>query len=448
MNTQTRTTLCEVFHKTDITTTEMQDAITEWYELYFDQNQPEDESNIQRLANVIVSKIYKAAFSEYTAESDNEFAKSVLDALGKVKKKTMQQTLIGSQAWLKPYIFDDKITFSVVTRDNVVVFGRDAENNLTDVATQEDTETDGKFYHLYENRYIGENGNLVIDSRLYESESRDKQGKRVPLDTLERYADLDDETEIPIQSIGLIGMSCPAENCVDGTDDPVSVYAAAVGLIHAINLNEAQLSGEFDRGESRIIVSGDLLKGSGTNRQLADNLFTALDDDPENVGFQIFSPQLREASFLARKAEYLRNIENLIGLKHGLLSDVNEMQKTAKEITSSEGDYNLTIIDFQEIWESTARECVKLCADLMTAYRKSSPKVEDEEIVINWGNGILYDRDKTWAEYMTLVSAGMLKPEIALAWYFNLPHSTPEDIEKIRTDYMPELMNMVAQPVE
>lgn len=57
-------------------------------------------------------------------------------------------------------------------------------------------------------------------------------------------------------------------------------------------------------------------------RKFSDNVFVGLDDDIENVGVTIFSPALREQSFLARKQEYLRNVENVIGLKRGLLSEV------------------------------------------------------------------------------------------------------------------------------
>jgi hypothetical protein len=38
---------------------------------------------------------------------------------------------------------------------------------------------------------------------------------------------------------------------------------------------------------------------------------------------------------------------------------------------------------------------------------------------------------------------GMIKPEIAVAWYFELPCKTKSDIEKIRQNYMPELEQLM-----
>lgn len=131
---------------------------------------------------------------------------------------------------------------------------------------------------------------------------------------------------------------------MDGTQDGVSVYAPAVGLIRNIDRNEAQINGEFERGESRIIASSGLLRrDKDGRRQFDDHLFVGLDDDPETVGVTIFSPQLREESFLSRKQEYLRNVENVIGLKRGLLSEVEAAERTATEITSSAADYQTAI---------------------------------------------------------------------------------------------------------
>lgn len=76
-------------------------------------------------------------------------------------------------------------------------------------------------------------------------------------------------------------------------------------------------------------------------------------------------------------------------------------------------------------------------------YKVSSGNVDlEKDVVIDWGNGILYDEEKEWSNYMGMVGAGMLKPEIALAWKFNLPWETPADLQKIREKYMPELEQM------
>ena len=51
---------------------------------------------------------------------------------------------------------------------------------------------------------------------------------------------------------------------------------------------------------------------------------------------------------------------------------------------------------------------------------------------------------KTWADYMNMVAAGLLKPEIAVGWRFGMPTETPEDLAKIREKYMPEPEGLTA----
>lgn len=432
-----RTQIAEVFHKKEITTTEMRNKVDDWYNMYLSKQVPSGEDDHLRLPYTVVNKLYKAIFAEYEAESDNEVVQAILDALNEHKKRAMQQSLIAGEAWLKPYFEGDKIRFNVVTRDNVVVFGRNSENKVTDVATCEEEEARGSYYKLLERRWI-EDGKLNIDTRLYASDDRDSLGHRVPLYSLDKYANIEDLNVIPIDHIGLIAVTCPAENCVDGSDEAVSVYAAAEQMIHSANENEHQLKVEFEHGESKVFVSSDILKGG----KIQDDIFTALDDDPENVGIDKYSPALRETSYLVRKNSYLRDVETLIGIKHGILSDVDEQAKTATEITSSAGDYSLSVIDFQEAFEKAVREAVDITLQLAGIYGVARADVKPEDIVIAWGNGVLYDRDKTKAEYINLAAAGLIKPEIAVAFFFDIKWKDESDLEKVRTDYMPAIQQL------
>ena len=206
-----------------------------------------------------------------------------------------------------------------------------------------------------------------------------------------------------------------------------------MGLIKNINENEAQLSGEFSRGESRVFVSSDLLNGENG---FTDHLFTGLDEDPEQVGITVFSPQLRETAFLNRKQEYLRNVESIVGLKRGMLSDANVEERTATEIASSAAEFNLTVMDYQRLWEQTLQKTLELCRCLARLYGLADP--EADVVCVDWGNGVLYDEEKLWQTYMEMVSTGLLKPEIALGWRFNMLTDTDAQLAAIRAKYMPE----------
>lgn len=442
---QSASACAAAFQANDITSDSMKQAVEDWYDLYFHREATKTEDPCQQIPYTIVRKLTKTAFSEYTATGKDEFVRGILDALDKKRDEAMQMALIGGEALLKPVPGRNGFSFGIVNRMNLLVFGRDPEGNMTDVGTAEKSASGVYYYTLLERRTVDVNGFLTIRNSLYRSGSKEVLGQQVPLRELPRYAELPDvyTFPIPVGSVGMARLKTPMANCVDGSCDGVSVYAAAAGLIHNINVNEAQLNGEFERGESRIIISEDMMEKQKDGRRVfRDHIFMGLDDDPETIGVTIFSPELREKSFLARKQEYLRNVESIIGLKRGLLSEVEAADRTAKEITSSEGDYNLTIVDFQRAWEGAVKETVRLCGILGQMYHiPGAHEAADGDITFDWGNGVLFDEEATWADMKDQVARGLLKPEIAVGWRYGMPYDTPADLQKIREKYMPDVLD-------
>ena len=420
------------FGAEDKTSSAMRKAIEEWFSLYYGEEG--DGDPCQRIAYTVVSKIVKTVFGEYQVTADNDFARSVAESVAPYRLHALQMMLVGGECFLKPNPELDGFSFTLIPRNNILIFRRNALGEPVDVGTVERSTLGKHYYTLLERRTVDEAGMLTIENHLFRSLNAQSLGGEVALSDHPAYGGLVNthRYDVPM-GLGMVALKTPMLNCVDGSFDGVAVYAPAVGLIRNIDRNEAQLNGEFSRGESRILVSADLLDGE---RQFSDHLFVGLDEDPEQVGMTIFSPQLREQSFLARKQEYLRNVESVIGLKRGLLSDANVEERTATEISASAADYNLTVMDFQRVWEQALRRLVTLCGILAQMYGLGGG--ETGTVSVDWGNGILFDEDKTWQEYMAMVSAGILKPEVALGWRFNLPAETPEQQAAIRAKWMPD----------
>lgn len=441
----------QAFGSKDITTSPMKQAIKLWFSMYFDVETTEGMDGCHRIPVAIVNKLYKTTFSEYEVTINGgkqQFMNRCLANLEHQKKKAMQMALIGGKCFIKPIPMRDSFQFNIIRRDCFIPLSVDDNGRNTSIGTIETTFVGDKYYFLLEKRTVDVNGFLTIESKLFSSTTKDVLGFQVPLDTLEKYAELKDVLKLPkpTWNLGMVPLCTPMENMIDGSPDCVSIYAAAVDLIQNVNRNEWLLDREFENGASRIIASEDMLSVNNRGeKKLADDLFVGVDDDPDSVGITIFSPNLREASYLARKQELLRNIESLVGLKRGILSEVEAAERTATEITSSAGDYNLTIQDFQSAWEDMLRELMTTCDILGQMYGLCNSSYFDSErdLVIDWGDGVLFNRDKVWSEYTSMVAAGLLKPELAIAWYFNLPHETPADLEKIRMDYMPEIEQLM-----
>lgn len=432
----------------DITSQPMREAIARWGDLYLDAACREGEDGCQRLPVLIVGKLCKTVFSEYTATVSGEgprgdWLRELLRRLEPVRQRATQFQLVGGECFLKPVLAEGgTFDFLPIPRDSLLPLARDIRGRITDAATMAVTLREGWYYTLAERRTVDAAGTLTVRSHLYRSHDRGSLGAEVPLDALEEYAGLVPELVLPeLYGLGMAQLRNPLLNCVDGSPDGVAVFAPAEGLLRRIAENERQLDEEFENGASRVFASADLLtKDARGRRKLSERLFVGIDEDPAETGVTIFSPALREQSYLARKQEYLRDVESLIGFKRGILSQVEAAERTATEITSSAGDYNLTVIDFQRVWEAGLRELMDICLRLgRLYYGLPGGPLKPEELSVDWGDGVLFDRDKAWAEQLQMVQSGMLRPEIALAWYYSLPAETPEELAAIRERYLPEL---------
>ncbi len=432
----------QAFGAADKTSKAMRSAIRQWFDVYYGKQEQECDP-CQRVAYSVVNKLVRAVLGEYGVTAEDGLSKAILARLGEKTRQALELSMVGGECYVKPCPDGKGFSFSLLPRDRVLIFGRDSAGNITDMGTVERS-TEGKHYYtLLERRTVDEQGYLTLRNMLYRSLNSSSLGVQVPLSSHSGYKALQPyyRFESPL-GLGVVQVKTPMLNCVDGSADGVSVYAPAMGLIRNIDENEAQLRGEFIRGQSRVFASRDLLRqDTEGGLSLTDHLFVGLDEDPEQVGLTVFSPQLRQQSYLERKQEYLRNVETVIGLKRGMLSDANTEDRTATEITSSAGDYNLTVIDFQRVWEQAVQEVLVLCHRLARLYQIERG-VEEPRAVIDWGNGVLYDEDKTWQDYQALVAAGLLKPELALGWRFNMPAESKQDLEKIRSRLMPSQMEI------
>ena len=424
----------ERFGASDKTTKAMKNAIADWFDLYYLADSQEDRDPCQRIPYTVVNKLVKAIFGEYTASAADAGYQHLVDALDAQRKNAVQLALIGGECYIKPCPGAQTFGFTLIPRNQLLIFGKDGDGEPTDVGTMETSAYGKYFYTLLERRSLDAAGLLTIENSLYRSADANSLGTQVSLQEHPAYENLAQtyRFEAPMGGIGLVRMKTPMLNCVDGSSDGVSVYGAVAGLIRNIDENEAQIKGEFSRGESRVILSRDMLRDG----QLQDHLFVGLDEDPEAVGMTVYSPQLRYEAYLARKQEYLRNVESMLGMRRGMLSDANMEERTATEITSSAGDFNLTVIELQHMWQEAQKKTLALCGKLAALYRLPYP--EEMEVSVDWGNSTLYDEDKIWEEYRQMVSMGLIAPEVALGWRFNLPSNTEAERKTIRQKYMPQ----------
>ena len=372
-----------------------------------------------------------------------------LSQLDLIRDSILQWMLIGGECWVKPVPRpgpDGSTIFAplLVHRTDAVILAREPDGRVTSIVTAEHTARGSQYYTLLERRTVDANGYLTIENKLYASFDRGTLGIRTALSKLDRYAQLPDlyTYPVPVGGVGMTPLRVPLANCVDGSMDAISIYEPAMGLIRNIDQNEKQLNDEFELARHRLIAPAEMLKtGRDGRRTLDDSVFVALKDIHSDLAPTAFTPQLRDEPYERREQKYLRAIENQIGLKRGMLSDAQEVEKTAFEVASTAGDYNLSLLDLQQVWFDGVREYLTLCDTLGKMYRYCDQSAWDvtEQLAITWGNGVLYDPDRELETDLRLVAAQLLKPEIAVARHFDQPWEDEEDLKNVREKYMPAM---------
>ena len=355
----------ECFGQPDVTSQEMRDAINAWRDTYLKREGDKASDPCMRMAYVIVHKLQKGVFAEYSSDildkektAKGKWMNRNLSQLDLIRDSILQWMLIGGECWVKPVPRpgpDGSTIFAplLAHRTDAVILAREPDGRVTSIVTAEHTARGSQYYTLLERRTVDANGYLTIENKLYASFDRGTLGIRTALSKLDRYAQLPDlyTYPVPVGGVGMTPLRVPLANCVDGSMDAISIYEPAMGLIRNIDQNEKQLNDEFELARHRLIAPAEMLKtGRDGRRTLDDSVFVALKDIHSDLAPTAFTPQLRDEPYERREQKYLRAIENQIGLKRGMLSDAQEVEKTAFEVASTAGDYNLSLLDLQQVW--------------------------------------------------------------------------------------------------
>ena len=196
----------QVFNAWDKTSEKMRRGIRDWFSLYYGQD---DES--QRIAYTVVNKLCRGVFGGYAAVGSTPFESRVLTALEQVSREAVQLALTGGECYLKPCPNGQNFLFTLVPRDQILIFARDPEGVPTDVGIGESSVYGRCCYTLLERRKVDKNGYLTIENKLFRSLHPDILGQSVSLSDHPFYEGLAARYTYrkPVGSVGLARLKTP-----------------------------------------------------------------------------------------------------------------------------------------------------------------------------------------------------------------------------------------------
>lgn len=369
-----------------------------------------------KLEECICREFADIALGEMEASIDN----SVLDAMLKNAIRDLNENLQDGLALgsfiLKP-LGDGRSEF--VSADKFVPIAFDDEGKPSDIMffTRKKVGENSWFTRV-ERHYFDDNHNLVIENRCYRSSSESMIGSPGNL------ADIDEWTNIEPGPIVFPGMTkndygyfrVPLKNRVDGSSCGVSIYSAAVSAIRKADIQYGRLDWEYSSGERAFHVDERALRHKDGRVKLPEGkqrLYRGLNLE-QNQGelYKEYSPAMRDEAYIRGLEKTYRNIEFIVGLAYGDLSDASEVDKTATEIRASKQRKYNRVNAIQE----NLRDCLSDFVDALAFY--SELYTTKYEFSCAFNDSILTDEESEREQDRKDVAMGVMGlAEYRAKWY-------------------------------
>lgn len=369
-----------------------------------------------KLEECICREFADIALGEMEASIDNPVLDSMLKNAIRDLNENLQDGLALGSFILKP-LGDGRSEF--VSADKFVPIAFDDEGKPSDIMffTRKKVGENSWFTRV-ERHYFDHNHNLVIENRCYRSSSESMIGSPGNL------ADIDEWTNIEPGPIVFPGMTkndygyfrVPLKNRVDGSSCGVSIYSAAVSAIRKADIQYGRLDWEYSSGERAVHVDERALRHKDGRVKLPEGkqrLYRGLNLE-QNQGelYKEYSPAMRDEAYIRGLEKTYRNIEFIVGLAYGDLSDASEVDKTATEIRASKQRKYNRVNAIQE----NLRDCLSDFVDALAFY--SELYTTKYEFSCAFNDSILTDEESEREQDRKDVAMGVMGlAEYRAKWY-------------------------------
>ncbi|BDP64766.1 TPA: phage portal protein [Enterococcus faecium] len=417
------------------------------------QTRPFHSLNVSK---VVSRKLSKLVFNDgcnisLDDEKADEFLQSVF-ADNKFRKNFGEELeagyAIGGLA-LRPYVDTNsgKIKISFCRADTFFPLQSNT-NDISEAAiatvTQQAEGQKTIYYTLLEfHEWV--DGKYRIRNELYRSEEQKQVGVRIPLNSLEKYKNLQEETILDGFSRPLfVYIKLAGKNNIN-LDSPLSLGVIDNAKRQLADINEKydEFMWEIEEARRKILASDHFFRvkydsnGKPVKRfDSKTSVFQQLKSD--EIFIDEFAPSLRSTEFIASINFILRIIELQTGFSSGTFSFDGQSVKTATEIISENSETFSTRSDNVLIVEEALKELITTIFELAAAYKLFNP-VKELGINIDFDDGVFQSQDAKADYYSKLVTAGLTSKLTAIQ---KLTGVTEKEAKRIVYEIRAETLDM------
>ena len=356
------------------------------------------------------------ALGEMEASVDNDRLNEAFKNAIRDLNENLQDGLALGSFIIKP-LGENRSEF--VTADKFVPVSFDDEGKPSDIMFFTRKKVgENNYYTKVERHYFDENGNLVISNKCYHASTESTIGNPCDLAEVSEWADIEPE---PITYPGMNKndygyFRVPLKNRVDGSACGVSIYAEAVSAIRKADIQYGRLDWEYSSGERAVHVDERALRRKDGRIKLPEGkqrLYRGLNLE-QNQGelYKEYSPAMRDEAYIRGLEKAYRNIEFIVGLAYGDLSDASEVDKTATEVKASKQRKYNRVNAIQE----NLRDCLSDFVDALAFYNELY--TTKYEFSCTFNDSILTDEETEREQDRKDVAMGVMSlTEYRAKWY-------------------------------
>lgn len=426
----------------------MKNAIELWKQMYMDDSpwivQGEGKVKSLGLAAMIASEKARTATIEMQIKvtGDSERAKIVDESFKKLLKNLRTNLECGialGSFVIKPYVTKApndkyKIEVSYTKATNFYPLSFSTDGKLTEAAFLDRIIRRNVTYTKLEHHKL-ENNKLIIQNRAFKMENTNQVnandyiaelGSPVLLTEIPEWSEVPEVVTIDdTDSLLFAYFKMPGTNIID-LDSPLGVsgFAKAVELIKDADNQYSDLLWEFEGGQLAIDVDRTALnplkdkngKVISVLPKLQDRLFRHSLDLGEDNTYNVFNPDLRDASIINGLNNILMHIEDVCEMSRGSLSEVTYAEaRTATEMRILKQRSFAANKAIQEALEDTLKDYANIIDKYCDLY-EIAPE-GDFEVAYCWDDSIIVDKDTEKQMDLIEIDKGLMsKVEYRVKW--------------------------------
>lgn len=381
------------------------------------------KSICEAMANLLFNEKCQIAINHKPTE---DFIKDFLDtnnAYVKFNESQERKAAFGTMAYI-PYWADDKIKMNYITAEYMIPLSW--ENGvIKELCVYSPVTEDGKDYTFTQLFVVEKNGNYSIENLLLEGDINAQNYKEVEINDIPGYESIEPKvlTNSPVKPFIIDRLN--VANNID-IDNPLglSIFANAEGSLRFVDVVYDSYMNEFVLGKKRIMVSAEAI-----NARSGEPVFDP--DDlvyyqlPESISKE-GTPFIKDMNMDIRSESHekalnsgLNRFTSQCGMGENYYRFNGGSISTATQVISENNTLFRTIKKHEIILEAVLVDLIRLVINI--AIRHGIPNlVEDPEITITFDDSIIEDKDKEITRKMAEVSAGLIRPEVYLAWRYGI----------------------------